>query len=559
MSGTDKNSVLIVDDETANIIALTNILSQDYSVYAAKNGASAIKVAHNLLPDVILLDVLMPDMDGYEVIASLKSDAATRDIPVVFVTGLDNTDDEKKGLALGAADYIPKPFSSDIVKLRVQNQLKIVNHTRALDEQIRQQALMTKIAHSFLTDTYIDTLFSDTLRTVGEFMGIAQVLLYKYDSDSRSLVCHSEWIRPELNLDTQLGDEIALDDPMNTIINGLHSDDEDDLCLHSNNPLFKEAMLPYRRNFHNYITAPVFVKGRLFALLDFSREDDALEWTESETNLAVLVASIFSGVFERDAIEHDLDVVLQLKAELIAAKEHDEHSSRAKSEFLARMSHEMRTPMNAIMGMLQIAKMRGIPANLSEYIGEIDTASRNLLGLIDDVLDISSMEYGAFKLSDSAFDARIMFSDLMQTARYNASVKQQALSIHIDPVIPSFLMGDEKRLRQVIANLLANAVKFTPDHGEISFDARILFENADTLTLQVEVTDTGIGISDEQQEQLFIIFEQGDGSNTRKHGGIGIGLALSKRIIEMMGGTIWVESELGKGAKFSFNCQIRKP
>ena len=135
MSDTSRNVVLVIDDETANIIALTGILSPLYEVYAAKNGTDALMLAETHLPDVILLDVLMPEMDGYEVIAALKSLKSTRDIPVIFITGLNNPDAEKKGLALGAADYILKPFNPEIVKLRVQIQIKLVNHIRALEER----------------------------------------------------------------------------------------------------------------------------------------------------------------------------------------------------------------------------------------------------------------------------------------------------------------------------------------------------------------------------------------------------------------------------------------
>ena len=559
MHNRDKNSVLIVDDEPANIIALTSILGSEYSVSAAKSGQSAIKVAKEILPDVILLDVLMPEMDGHEVIAELKSTEKTQKIPVIFITGLDNKDAEKKGLALGAADYIPKPFTSDIVKLRVQNQVRIVNHTRAIDEQLRQQALMTKIANSFLTDIHLDSLFTDTLRMVGEFMDIAQVLLYKYEIDSNTFICQSEWIRPDLSMTTRVPKAIELKEPMLSVINGLALNNERNLCLHSNDPFFKEAMTPYRKNFHNYIMTPIFIKGKLYALLDFAREDSGRKWNESEVNLAVLVSSIFSGVFERNAIEHDLNVVLKLQTDLIAAKEQAEHSSRAKSEFLARMSHEMRTPMNAIIGLMQVIKITDISTDdVKEYLNEIDIASRQLLDLINDVLDISGMEHGAFKLSDSVFDVGTMVQDIMQATNYIASQKQQTLNFNVDPTIPASLTGDGKHLKQVITALLANAVKFTSKQGEICFAARVLKEDDGIITLQIEVSDNGIGISKEQQDKLFDLFEQVDGSNTRKYGGIGIGLPLSKRIVEMMGGSMWVESEVGKGAKFCFTCKLAK-
>jgi len=398
---TRKNLVLIIDDETANIIALTNILSPEYDVFAAKNGLDAIALAEEHVPDVILLDVLMPEMDGYEVISTLKSLENTKSIPVIFITGLDNIEAERKGLALGAADYIPKPFNPDIVMLRVQIQIKLVNHIRALEE--------------------------------------------------------------------------------------------------------------------------------------------------------------------RDEMERQLNIIRELEAGLIAAKEQAEqhrelaeHSSRAKSEFLARMSHEMRTPMNAINGMLQIVKMKGIPENIQSYFEEISTASAHLLEMINDILDISGIEHGVFKINNDVFNTVIMFKEIYESVEYNTSQKSQKLNFKVDPAIPATLIGDEKRLKQVIFNLLVNAVKFTPDNGEISFDARVQSDEDSSITLQIEVADNGIGISEEQQQELFTIFEQLDGSNKRKHAGIGLGLALSKRIAEMLGGDIMLESELGKGAKFTFTCVLEK-
>jgi len=551
MSKQKKNSVLIIDDEKSNIIALTNILNTEYTVYAVRDSREAVETVEENMPDVILLDILMPEMDGFAVIAELKYSEKTRDIPVIFITGLDSRDAEEKGLALGAADYIPKPFNSAIVRLRVQNQMK-------LNKRLRQQALMAKISNSFLSDVDVDSLYNDTLRMVGEFMNVAQILLYRFTDDNSVLVCRNEWINPELNLKTRINETLELNESMHLIMNNLHAISGGDLCLHSNNPTYKEVMKPYRKNFHSYITTPIYIKGKICAVLDFSRDDEVSEWSESEIDLAVLVSSVFSGVFERNAIEHDLNVVLKLKAELISAKERAEHLSRAKSEFLARMSHEMRTPMNAIIGMIQVVVMKGYPEDLKICIETMDTASGQLIRLIDDVLEISSMEYGVFKLNDSVFDINAMFKDILQTASYSAYGKKQNIKSVIDPKIPALLNGDEKRLKQVISSLLANAIKFTPEQGEICLESRLYNDDNGIITLKIIVSDNGIGISKEQQEKLFVIFEQVDGGFSRKHGGIGIGLALSRRVIEMMGGTIWVESELNKGAKFYFTCKLQK-
>jgi len=388
----NKNSVLIIDDEPTNILALKQILSPECVVYGATDGNTGINAAKEKVPDLILLDVIMPSMDGYEVLSVLKSKPETRDIPVIFVTGLGSGDAEEKGLALGAEDYILKPFSSVIVKLRVRNLLKLINRTR-----------------------------------------------------------------------------------------------------------------------------------------------------------------------EKNEIEHDLNVVLNLKAELIEAKEHAEYLSRAKSELLARMSHEMLTPMNAIIGMLQIVRiqMEGVE-EASVCIDEIDNSSHLLLRLINDVLDISSMEYNTFKLVDAGFSFRSMLRGALKVAGYYADKKGQKISFGVDSSIPDLLIGDEKHLSQVLNNLMANSIKFTPENGEIHLEASMLSNSHGVIKLQFEISDNGIGISEEQQKGLFDLFEQVDGGKTRKHGGIGIGLTLSKRIVEMMGGEIWVDSELEKGAKFTFTCNVRK-
>jgi signal transduction histidine kinase/DNA-binding NarL/FixJ family response regulator len=552
MSKKKRNTVLVIDDERANIFTLTSILNPEYKVYAVIDSQKALQAVEKNMPDVVLLDILMPDKDGYEVISELKKSPKTKDIPVIFITGLDSTEAEEKGFAYGAADYITKPFHSAIVKLRVQSQVKLV-------ERLRQQALMTKISSYFLSDAHVDSLFTDTLRLVGEFMDVAQVVLYRITEDENFAVCSNEWIHPDLDSKILEEDRLEkLDRAMISNMGELLANVGSELCLNSNNLEIKQSMRPYRKNIPSFITVPVFIKNEIHAILDFTRENDGSQWSESEISLASLVANIFSGVFERNAIEHDLDVVLKLKTELIAAKELAEHSNRAKSDFLSRISHEMLTPMNAITGMLQLIKMQGIADNIKEYMDEVDIASNTLLQLLDDLLDMSGLEYGALKLTEAVFNINDMLGSISQTVEYNASLKDQAFIYYLDPDIPPSLLGDGKRLKQVLTNLLANAVKYTPEHGEICLEVRVINEDNNSITLQFEITDNGIGISKEQQANIFNIFEQADESTTRQHGGVGIGLVLSKRIVELMGGSIFVESELQKGAKFSFTCKLKK-
>ena len=240
------------------------------------------------------------------------------------------------------------------------------------------------------------------------------------------------------------------------------------------------------------------------------------------------------------------------------AMETAKRASTAKSDFLANMSHEIRTPMNAIIGMTAIGKSAADTERKDYCFTKIEDASNHLLGVINDVLDMSKIEANKFELAPAEFDFEHMLRRVVNVVSFRVDEKQQTLTIHIDKAIPRALLGDDQRLAQVITNLLGNAVKFTSDHGSISLDVRLLSEENGTCTLQISITDSGIGMSPEQQARLFTSFQQAESSTTRKYGGTGLGLAISKRIVEMMGGRIWIESELGKGATFAFTVQLER-
>ncbi|MDR3011800.1 MAG: response regulator [Chitinispirillales bacterium] len=377
----NKKSVLVVDDENSNIMALTHILGQKYNVYAVKNGLSAIDAAKKYLPDVILLDIVMPEMDGYAVITALKNSKETQSIPVIFITGLSNPDDEEKGLALGAADYIPKPFSPAIVKLRVHNQIKMLEALHELED--------------------------------------------------------------------------------------------------------REKMLE-------------------------------------------------------------------------AALEQAAAASKAKGEFLSTMSHEMRTPMNAIIGMTAIGKKAEAINQKNQALNKIGDASSHLLGVINDVLDMAKIEANKMELAPTEYHFERMLEKMTTVISFRIDEKQQQLTVNVDGNIPRFIVGDEQRLAQVVTNLMSNAVKFTPPNGTIKLNASLVGETDDVCELRIEVIDSGIGISPEKQAKIFQAFEQAESGTSREYGGTGLGLVISKRIVELMEGKIWVESELGKGANFIFTVKARR-
>ena len=233
-------------------------------------------------------------------------------------------------------------------------------------------------------------------------------------------------------------------------------------------------------------------------------------------------------------------------------------ASQAKSDFLSHMSHEIRTPLNAIIGMISIGINSDDIEKKNYCFDRADSASKHLLSLINDILDMSKIEAEKFELSYNEFDFEKMLMNITNVANVRAEEKQQAFVVNLGGSVPAYIEGDDLRLSQVITNLLTNAIKFTPEKGSVILSIEeIERSDDDEIVLRVEVADSGIGISPEQQAQLFTSFNQADTNITKKFGGTGLGLAISKKIVELMDGRIWIESELGKGAKFIFEIRAK--
>jgi signal transduction histidine kinase/CheY-like chemotaxis protein len=298
-------------------------------------------------------------------------------------------------------------------------------------------------------------------------------------------------------------------------------------------------------NITSMTLVPVFLQEDFWGMVSYTNCHEERSFSSEETEILQSASFLMADTIAR----------CELLRGLVQAREDALAGTRAKSAFLASMSHEIRTPMNAIIGMTAIGKNANEPGSKDYAFTRIEDASTHLLGVINDILDISKIESGKIQMLPVTFSFSKMIARVKSVVSQTMEENRQDFVVNHDERIPDLLSCDDQRLAQVITNLLSNSMKFTPKGGSITLDTSLVGEDKDGYVIQFDVTDTGIGLSPEQQSKIFYSFEQAESSTVRKYGGTGLGLSISKSIVELMGGRIWVKSELGGGSTFSFTIQ----
>jgi len=423
----------------------------------------------------------------------------------------------------------------------------IKNMTNEIRNRLEQQELISDISRSLVSSNDSQRLIKDALAKLGNYYKVSNVVIFNLDYKTGEALLEYQWTsrensskRKKINMHEfiksrfpeRLYSIAAV--PIVSCTDTLNANNDDFINFTEDNVIA-------------FICVPLYAEGKLWGML--SVEQDCVRlWTDDEKNFVAITASTIAGAIMLDTYNSKMkDAVTKVTA-----------ASKAKSEFLSNMSHEMRTPMNAIINMTVIGKNSTDVERKNYALDKIGDASTHLLGVINDILDMSKIEAKKFELVPVIFNFNKMIDRVVTVVNFRVEEKHQKLLVHIDKDIPKAIKGDDQRISQVITNLLGNAVKFTPEKGSISLNTQFIGERDGICKIQISITDTGIGISKEAQKKLFKSFQQAEASTSRKYGGTGLGLSISKSFVEMMGGNIWVESEYGKGSTFAFTIKTER-
>jgi signal transduction histidine kinase/DNA-binding response OmpR family regulator len=580
LSDGEKINILMVDDNAANLLALEAILqAPDRNLVSASSGDEALRYLLGTDVAVILLDVYMPGIDGLETAAMIRGREKSRDIPIIFLTA-DSTGHRhiSRGYSLGAVDYILKPVEPDILRSKVAVFVELFKKT----EEIKRQAELLHEKNIELEEANLQRLGRlielgqqlaaerDPERVLEKFChaardivgaGHAAVGVVEGDGPESPYFCRSD----ARGARAVGGGGARAPRPGEGVIAKLLQQGRTLRLGGDGGPLAAEDLPPTDPSARSFLGSPIMHSGRALGWLYLTDKLGADEFSEADERLAGTLATQVAVAYEsarlyaeaqRQAAALKLEVAERKQAEeerarmLVreqAARADAERANRTKDEFLATLSHELRTPLTAILGwsrLLRTSKFEG--EQLVRALETIERNARSQSQLIDDLLDVSRIITGKLRIDAQPIELVPIVEAAIDSIRPAAEAKSIRFEVALD-ASAGRVSGDADRMQQVVWNLFSNAVKFTPEGGRI--DVRL--ERAGTHT-RISVSDTGAGIDAKFLPFIFDRFRQADGSTTRKHGGLGLGLAIVRHLVELHGGEVSVHSDgVERGSTFS--------
>lgn len=580
MEAEEQINILMVDDSPTNLLALESILqAPERNLVSASSGDDALRYLLNNEVAVILMDVYMPGLDGLETAELIRGRDRSRNIPIIFLTA-DSTGGRhlSRGYSLGAVDYIVKPIEPDILRSKVAVFVELFKKTLEIKRQadlLEEKNLELENANLARLNMLIDLgqklaaehnparLLENFCRSARHIVGAQESAVGVIDADGKTLRYFFRCAATEENV-TNNGVPPVVERALRYLVikrRPLRLNDTDDL-LRTNG---KTADLV-----HSFLGAPILsatgVSGWVYLLNKLSAED----FSEADERLAATLATQVAVAYENavlysDAQQHASELQLEIaerrqaeeeRAQLLIreqeARADAEQANRTKDEFLATLSHELRTPLSAILGWSHLVRTGKLDEpQMARAFETIERNARSQSQLIDDLLDVSRIITGKLQIEPRPIDLRSVIEAASDAVRPAIEAKEIQFETVLDEEA-CFVPGDANRLQQIFWNLFSNAIKFTPAEGDVRVEVKRM-----NSRVQVAVSDSGIGITSEFLPYIFDRFRQADGSTTRVHGGLGLGLSIVKHLVQLHEGDVEVESP-GKdqGTTFTVNLPL---
>ncbi len=518
-----KHKILIVDDKPENLSILFTLLNNYYEVFAAENGQIALEIIEENIPDLILLDIIMPVMDGYTFCEEIKKNKQTEKIPVIFMSALSETVDKVKGLELGAVDYIVKPLKQEEVLGRIRTQLRLVDYQKQLENM--NQILDKKVSERTIQ-----------LKDKVDELEKANIKIVESERKYRALFENA----PEAIILVDVNTGTIFD--ANPAAEKLFEYERNELLQVPQNKLFYTNTNNETKNRNKVISKP----GEAASLDSFFNNIITKNGKKIPVQSSAKIMAL-DGNLVLQGILRDVSQQKIIEEQLLTAKENAVEMNQLKTNFLANMSHELRTPLIGILGFSQFLMEEISDEEKHRMLEIIHKGGKRLLDTLNLLLDISQIEKGEININEKVVIVNSVTHSRFMEYKNKIEEKNLSYSLDISNELQMAILN-EQMLGTVIDNLIRNAIKFT-DTGSIKVSvskSNMLSQN----WVKISVKDTGIGIHEEQIETIFSEFRQASEGSTRNFEGIGLGLTIVKKYIEFFRGRIDVISEPGKGSEF---------